>query len=259
MHSLVRTLTIVGALAAAGAAHAATEVITNTFDYKWSQNATAPYTDTFTLVPNSSAVPPTPDFQTYFDTSLGTLNSVEVHWKDINLSMQGYGVPPKVKILGLSETLPAVLGGAAIAQTKVDGYDTGVLSVIGGVVSAHPGWMSFSKSGNTVSETFDASHNPNNIFTNAAAGQTLDIKWDTGTIATLPQSTLPTSISGLVLYGIQPQPLQSPSVSLSGDVIVTYDYTAIPEPATWAMMLLGFAGVGFAGMRAAKNTVALVA
>jgi hypothetical protein len=34
-------------------------------------------------------------------------------------------------------------------------------------------------------------------------------------------------------------------------------HTAIPEPSTWAMMLLGFAGLGFAGYRKAKrNAVA---
>ena len=30
-------------------------------------------------------------------------------------------------------------------------------------------------------------------------------------------------------------------------------YSAVPEPSTWAMMLLGFAGLGFAGYRGAKR------
>jgi len=30
--------------------------------------------------------------------------------------------------------------------------------------------------------------------------------------------------------------------------------TAVPEPSTWAMMLLGFAGLGFAGYRASRRT-----
>jgi len=29
--------------------------------------------------------------------------------------------------------------------------------------------------------------------------------------------------------------------------------TAVPEPSTWAMMSLGFAGLGFAGYRKAKT------
>jgi hypothetical protein len=32
--------------------------------------------------------------------------------------------------------------------------------------------------------------------------------------------------------------------------------TAVPEPPTWAMMLLGFAGLGFAGYRASRRAAA---
>ena len=46
----------------------------------------------------------------------------------------------------------------------------------------------------------------------------------------------------------------------------TADYTsfdglmfAAPEPSTWAMMVLGFAGLGFAGYRKARKTVAIAA
>jgi hypothetical protein len=35
--------------------------------------------------------------------------------------------------------------------------------------------------------------------------------------------------------------------------------TAIPEPSTWAMMVLGFAGLGFAGYRHAKGRAAVAA
>ena len=31
------------------------------------------------------------------------------------------------------------------------------------------------------------------------------------------------------------------------------DWRVVPEPSTWAMMLLGFAGLGFAGYRRAKK------
>ena len=33
----------------------------------------------------------------------------------------------------------------------------------------------------------------------------------------------------------------------------------VPEPSTWAMMVLGFAGLGFAGYRKARKTVAIAA
>ena len=35
--------------------------------------------------------------------------------------------------------------------------------------------------------------------------------------------------------------------------------TIVPEPSTWAMMMLGFAGLGFAGYRKARKTVAIAA
>ena len=35
--------------------------------------------------------------------------------------------------------------------------------------------------------------------------------------------------------------------------------TAAPEPSTWAMMMLGFAGLGFAGYRKARTTSAIAA
>jgi hypothetical protein len=35
--------------------------------------------------------------------------------------------------------------------------------------------------------------------------------------------------------------------------------TAVPEPSTWAMMLLGFAGLGFAGYRRSRKASAIAA
>jgi PEP-CTERM motif len=34
---------------------------------------------------------------------------------------------------------------------------------------------------------------------------------------------------------------------------------SVPEPSTWAMMLLGFAGLGFAGYRASRKAVLIAA
>jgi hypothetical protein len=41
------------------------------------------------------------------------------------------------------------------------------------------------------------------------------------------------------------------------NVLFSSDPSLIPETSTWAMMLLGFAGLGFAGYRARKQTAAL--
>jgi PEP-CTERM motif len=37
---------------------------------------------------------------------------------------------------------------------------------------------------------------------------------------------------------------------------VTFVVTSVPEPSTWAMMVVGFAGLGFAGYRASRRAVA---
>jgi PEP-CTERM motif len=38
-----------------------------------------------------------------------------------------------------------------------------------------------------------------------------------------------------------------------------YSSSAVPEPSTWAMMLVGFAGLGFAGYRTSRKTAAFAA
>jgi hypothetical protein len=51
-----------------------------------------------------------------------------------------------------------------------------------------------------------------------------------------------------------------PSDFSSGfDSVVISTVDAVPEPATWAMMLLGFAGVGFMAYRRKSKPVALAA
>jgi hypothetical protein len=50
------------------------------------------------------------------------------------------------------------------------------------------------------------------------------------------------------------------TVNFPGGEIRGFLHAAVPEPSTWAMMLLGFAGVGFmAYRRSRKNTMALTA
>lgn len=46
-----------------------------------------------------------------------------------------------------------------------------------------------------------------------------------------------------------------PPAFWSIDITAHSDTNAIPEPATWVMMLLGFAGLGFVGYRASRRGV----
>ena len=48
-----------------------------------------------------------------------------------------------------------------------------------------------------------------------------------------------------------------PSVGGGPDLTFTLVGSAVPEPSTWAMLLVGFAGLGFAGYRASRKNVAL--
>jgi len=60
-----------------------------------------------------------------------------------------------------------------------------------------------------------------------------------------------------------------PNISVNGpladDVDILFSpgigngVSAVPEPSTWAMMLIGFAGLGFAGYRSAKKSGAALA
>jgi hypothetical protein len=61
-----------------------------------------------------------------------------------------------------------------------------------------------------------------------------------------------TTFSGSISYS--PIPMgQAESVSFGNVKVVVTD--SIPEPSTWALMLLGFAGLGFAGYRRTRVAV----
>jgi hypothetical protein len=54
-------------------------------------------------------------------------------------------------------------------------------------------------------------------------------------------------------YAIDPGVTLTKATYIQGDGVVTGRVSVAPEPSTWAMMILGFAGLGFAGYRKAKN------
>jgi hypothetical protein len=51
----------------------------------------------------------------------------------------------------------------------------------------------------------------------------------------------------------------SSSNSFEFDNVVAGGASAVPEPSTWAMLLLGFAGLGYAGWRRSKGPIAAFA
>ncbi len=69
----------------------------------------------------------------------------------------------------------------------------------------------------------------------------------------LPASTFPDAAEAVT----------PPGGSASGSASATFDFTiaptAAPEPATWATLLLGFAGLGFVGYRKSRKSAPLSA
>jgi hypothetical protein len=57
----------------------------------------------------------------------------------------------------------------------------------------------------------------------------------------------------------EPGPEYLTGVSTPGDTDNHFVATFVPEPSTWAMMLLGFAGLGYLGYRSRKRSAALAA
>jgi hypothetical protein len=61
-----------------------------------------------------------------------------------------------------------------------------------------------------------------------------------------------------LVSNIGPHPVYTQNYTLPGTVnsVTGYVGGVVPELSTWAMMLLGFAGLGFAGYRASRKSVA---
>ena len=86
-----------------------------------------------------------------------------------------------------------------------------------------------------------------------------------------PGGSFPATVLGFLtpsLVGYGGGPLASKAMSAEGfkgnyfpaagadPVLLASGTLTVPEPSTWAMMLMGFAGLGFAGYRASRRTAA---
>ena len=82
---------------------------------------------------------------------------------------------------------------------------------------------------------------------------TIDGTTYTPTATPISASAEELTVAGLSLKGstinVQPNAGSEPWIFVSE---AQFFSSAVPEPSTWAMMLLGFAGLGFAGYRKAK-------
>jgi hypothetical protein len=113
---------------------------------------------------------------------------------------------------------------------------------------------------NTQYDTIDYSINGSTVdiaLTDCCGGEL----YSTG-LQTLPTPTLLSSASPITFTLVDDVPQTNKSVGnwiQFGNGTVTLDgYYATPEASTWTMMLLGFAGIAFAGYRASRKSAAVV-
>jgi PEP-CTERM motif len=105
--------------------------------------------------------------------------------------------------------------------------------------------------GVTTGETFTVGHDD---------GLTLTIGTDTVISEPLPTSFVDTIVTYTGPSGNLPfQLVYGECCGAPADLSISLPLNGVPEPSTWAMMALGFAGLGFAGYRKSRNAVAFAA
>ena len=77
-----------------------------------------------------------------------------------------------------------------------------------------------------------------------------------GTFTQVPPASLPIDLSTKTTFGSAGWNYYFTSSSVY-DMPVDALVTEVPEPFTWAMMLVGFAGLGFAGYRSTRRRAGL--
>jgi hypothetical protein len=101
-----------------------------------------------------------------------------------------------------------------------------------------------------------------NASTNALVYSDIGLDPTTGDIV-VPGGTLASDTSYYfnLVYDDRIVDTSNPSLTLTQfyDIGTTGDFATVPESSTWAMMLIGFAGLGFAGYRSGRRRWAVIA
>jgi choice-of-anchor C domain-containing protein len=155
-----------------------------------------------------------------------------------------------------SPTGPNAASGGTNGSVDMDGNSVGAISqVISGLTSGKTYTLQFYLSGNPdgapTTKSLDVSIGSvvDQNFTYTNSGNTYsNMKY------TLESLTFTAGPSDTLTFASQ----DPSSPGYYGPVIGGVSI-AIPEPSTWAMMLLGFAGLGYAGYRASRKNVAAAA
>jgi len=172
---------------------------------------------------------------------------------------------PNIEIEDVSFSgMIATSTGSALALTSVTIDNMTPVAVPVSIVVSNPGY-----SGSPTTVTTTAS----GILNATLPGSSILVNWYANGIQIVPSYSYTTPSSGmqsfsgsgtsLVMTGGSPFPLEIALVGIIQDGellnLQTEIEATIPEPSTWAMMLIGFAGLGFAGYRRAKAVRAALA
>ncbi|MGB7977099.1 MAG: PEPxxWA-CTERM sorting domain-containing protein [Roseiarcus sp.] len=138
----------------------------------------------------------------------------------------GFAAPVGKYQLAASGTFQATVGSTFSVSWWADPANTQYANTSGSIPAFSP-LDTFSTTATGVVQSFD---------TNSAGAFT---------------ATSPFSMTEEVVYTLQP----------NGELLnrgIGMVMTEVPEPSTWAMMLLGFAGLGFAAYRSSRTKIALL-
>jgi PEP-CTERM motif len=166
----------------------------------------------------------------------------------------------KLKLMGLAATLAVLWGGSANASavTPANPSDFSVVEIPGQytVIDTSTDWYVYGFSATnpaagdvpvyTYQPNWFAGQSPIN-FVGTPSAAFLYINNAGGTIGGLVDDIAPGTQSSEFFYGATPASTYTFYLTNSDGVTTTI--SSVPEPSTWAMLILGFAGIGFMAYR----------